>query len=447
MDADFDEAEWEAAADVCDESVSLKAGSTEARYRCALTVVETDERSEVIGRFLRTMAAQMRERPDGKIGIRAGEWRAPTVTISEEHLIAIEGADADDTRTSYSKRISTFLDPAARFTETTTAAFEDATLVSRVGDVTVSEDRQNVPSHAQCARLDKIQMAFDNPDRNVTLTVRFIGLMLMDEENLILNLPSRGYNNAPMWIDSWSASEDFSTFTVVLRTADSTSFDWNAATEEPSQPLSLTLPGQTGGIPAMSGMNVTVTRGTIGNQDVPRIVVTWTNETNYEAVCQITPAGDNDWENMVVQASGRRAAKNILDETVDYDIRVFWSIDATRTTAPGQAGTGTEQQEDDVEVVASTSAPSAPAIVSQSTVTFTHTVSFSPDAGANYSKTIARQTGTTTVLATDFAAGGDNELSFALNEGTLSYELISYNPSGVASAATNLGSLVGPSGP
>jgi len=115
--------------------------------------------------------------------------------------------------------------------------------------------------------------------------------------------------------------------------------------------------------------------------------------------------------------------------------------------SPGQAGTGTEQQEDDVEVVASTSAPNAPTIVSQSTVTFTHTVSFSSDAGANYSKTIARETGTTIVLAMAFAAGGDNELSFSLNEGTLSYELISYNPSGVASAATDLGSLVGPSGP
>ncbi len=440
-------AEFEDAADDCDDSITLKAGGTEDRYRCALTVDETEERSTIIGRLLSSMAGSLRTRPDGLIGIRAGKWRTPTVTIELQDIVSIGSADADDTRTSYSKRVSTFLDPTARFTETTTTPFEDATLVARLGSITETGQRLEVPSGTQCARLDKIKMAFDNPERKVTLTLKFIGLRLMDEENCYLNIPDRGYTNEPMWVDSWS-TEDFLYFTVTLRTADPTAFDWVAATEEPEQPLSLTLPGQTGGVATLTGLTISVERGTVGGQDVPRIVATWTADTRYEAVCQISPAGDDDWENMNVQASGNRAAINILDETVDYDVRAFWSVDASRTTAPDQAGTGTEAQQDDIEVVASATAPNAPVVVTSTTDgSFVHTVTFTPDAGANYTRTIARQTGTTPELGEDFASGGDNSISFNLNADTNDYEIVSYNPSGVASAATSLGSLTGPSGP
>lgn len=437
--------EFEAAADDCEDAITLKAGGTEDRYRCALTVDETEDRSLYIGQIIGAMAGSVRTRPDGLIGLRSGKWRTPTVTIEQQDIVSIGSADADDTRTSYAKRVSTYLDATARFTETTTTPFEDAALVSRIGDITEKGERFQVPSGTQCARLDKIKMAYDNPERKVTVVLKFIGLRLMDEENCYLNIPDRGYTNQPMWVDSWSTN-DFLNFTVTLRTADSTSFDWVAATEEPEQPLSLTLPGQTGGVPTVSGLSITVTRGTINGQEVPRVVVTWTADDRYEAVCQISPAGDDDWENMTVQASGTRAAINILDESVDYDVRVFWSVDASRTTAPDQPGTGDAATQDDIEVVASNTAPSAPTIVSQNTVSFVHTVSFTPDFGANYTKTIARQTGTTTALDTDFAAGGDNELSFDLNEGTNSYEMVSFNPSGIASAATDLGSLAGPSG-
>ncbi len=439
------EAEFEAAANDCDDAVALKAGGTEDRYRCSLTIDESEDRSAFIGQFLGAMAGSLRTRPDGLIGLRAGKWRSPTVTIEKQDIVSIGSADADDTRTSYSKRVSTFIDPAARFTETTTTPFVNSALVSRVGDITEKGERLQVPSGTQCARLDKIALAYDNPERKVTVTLKFIGLRLMDEENCYLNIPDRGYVNTPMWVDSWS-TEDFLYFTVTLRTADSTSFDWDATTEEPEQPLSFTLPGQTGGVASMAGLTVNVTRGTIGGQEVPRIVATWTNDDRYEAVCQISPAGDDNWENMTVQASGNRAAVNILDESVDYDLRAFWSVDAARTTAPDQAGTGTEQQIDDIEVVASGTAPAAPVVVTSTTASFVQTVTFTPDAGANYSKTIARQTGTTTELGVDFAAGGDNELSFDLNEGTNTYELVSLNPSGVESAPTDLGSLTGPSG-
>lgn len=444
--SEFAEDEVEDAADDNDDSIVLKSGGTEARYRCSLTVDETDDRSVYIAQFLGAMAGSLRTRPDGLIGLRSGKWRTPTVTIEEQDIISIGSSDADDSRTSYSKRVSTFIDPTARFTETTTSPMVNSTLLARIGDTTEKGDRLQVPSGTQCARLDKIATAFDNPERKATLVLKFIGLRLIDEENCHLNIPDRGYTNAPMWVDSWS-TEDFINFTVTLKTAEPTSFDWDAATEEPEQPLSLTLPGQTGGVAAMSGLAVVVTRGTINGQDVPRIVATWDSDDRYGAVCQISTAGDDEWENMNVQASGNRAAINILDESVDYDLRVFWSVDPTRTTEPGR-GTGVEEQEDDIEVIANNTPPGAPVVDSAATNgSFVHTVHFSPDAGANYEKTIARQTGTTINLAVDYALGGDNALAFYLNDDTNTYEIVSLNPSGLESTPTSLGSLTGPPSP
>jgi hypothetical protein len=445
--SDFDETEFEAAANDCDDVINLRVTGTEKRYECHLSYESTEDRSSVIARMLATCAGTIRLRPNGKVGLRVGKWRAPTVTIEEEHIIAIESAGADDKRTSYSKRISKFTDVAARFSAQTTAPWVNSTLVSSVGDVTVSKDRLEVHSHAQCARLDKAQTLFDNPDRTVTITLRFIGLLLMDEENFTLHLPDLGYTNQPMWLDSWAVSEDFTMFTITARTADATSFDWDPATEEPTQPISTTLPGQSGGVPDMDITDVDVETGTVGAQTFPIIVVTLDNEPDYEAVIQVSKQGENNWTKLTIEASGNRATFNVVDESVDYKVRAFWAVNAANVLDPGDPGTGAQDLVENVEVVANATAPAAPVILTQSTNgTVSHTVTFEPDAGANYHKTVARRTVGGAVKGTDFASGGDNSITFFLDVDTNSYELVSINPSGVESVATDLGAIAGPSG-
>jgi hypothetical protein len=442
VDDDFDTQEWEDAADICDEVFDLKVTGTEPRYSHGLGYESSEERSSVITRYLRTFAGAIRLTAEGKIGIRAGKWRAPTVTVSEEHIISIESAGGDDRRTSYSKRVSKYTDVIGRFSAQTTAPFVNSDLLSSIGDVTVSGDRLEVQSHAQCARLDKAQMLFDNPDRLVTITLRFYGLLLYDAENFILDLPDLSYDEQPMWLDSWAASDDFTTFTITARTADPTSFDWDAATEEPDQPVSEVLPGQTGGVPDLVDIDVEViTEG--GEQ---RMKVSWTDEPDYEAVCQISEQGEEVYSKLTIEAGGDSAEIDLTDTTVDYKIRAYWAIDASTVLAPGDPGTGNQVLIENIEPLASSDVLDSPIVTSHTAAGFIRTVAFVPDFGANYFKTVIRRTDTNEVMGTDFATGGDNSITFTLATGIRNYELVSINPTDVESAPVDLGTFTGPGG-
>lgn len=442
VDVDFDTQEWEDAADVCDEVLDLKLTGTEPRYSHGLGYESSEDRSSVIARYLRTFAGAIRLTAEGKIGVRAGKWRAPTVTISQEHIVSIESAGGDDRRTSYSKRVSKYTDIIGRFSAQTTAPFVNSDLVSSIGDVTVSGERFEVQSHAQCARLDKAQMLFDNPDRLVTIVLRFYGLLLLDAENFILNLPDLSYDAQPMWLDSWSASEDFTTFTITARTADPTSFDWDEATEEPEQPVSEVLPGQTGGVPDLVGVDLEV----VAEGGEQRLKVSWTDEPDYEAVCQISEQGEEVYSKLTIEAGGDSAEIDLTDTTTDYKIRVYWAIDASTVLSPGDPGTGNQVLIEDIEPLASSAVLDPPVVKSRSVDGFVHTVAFVPDFGANYFKTVVRVTDTSEVLGTDFATGGDNSITFSAASGTRFYEMVSINPTNIESAPVDLGEITGPGG-
>jgi hypothetical protein len=74
-----------AAANVCDEDVSLKAGGTEDRYTANGVIESTERPSEVLGHLTAAMAGTV-VYLGGKFRIYAGAWRAPTVTLTDSEL-------------------------------------------------------------------------------------------------------------------------------------------------------------------------------------------------------------------------------------------------------------------------------------------------------------------------------------------------------------------------
>lgn len=75
------------AANVCDESVSLNGGGTEDRYTCNGAIDSSARLSDGIESFLSAMAGQL-VYVNGKFKILAGEYRSPTVTITEDDILA-----------------------------------------------------------------------------------------------------------------------------------------------------------------------------------------------------------------------------------------------------------------------------------------------------------------------------------------------------------------------
>lgn len=83
--SELDAAAFIAAANVCDEAVSLAAGGTEPRYTCNGVVDTARPPVEVIGEMASAMAGFL-PITGGLFTVLAGAWRAPTVSIDENDL-------------------------------------------------------------------------------------------------------------------------------------------------------------------------------------------------------------------------------------------------------------------------------------------------------------------------------------------------------------------------
>lgn len=84
--SEYDTTNWQDAANVCDENVSLKGGGTEKRYTCT-GVLETKRTiQDNLTDLVSTMAGQVTYR-NGKFFIFPGEYRTPTVTLTNADVI------------------------------------------------------------------------------------------------------------------------------------------------------------------------------------------------------------------------------------------------------------------------------------------------------------------------------------------------------------------------
>ena len=340
--------DFEALADLAGEAVTLNAGGSEPRYRCSLSYKYDEALKDVVTRFLGTFNGRVRERPDGKIGLTGGTWIAPTFTIEEQHLIAIEYGPGDGGLTAYSELVSRYIDPSADYTAQTTDPWQDAALVTRLGGVTTeTADRLEVPSHSQCRRLDKMQIAFDNPEFQLTLTLRFFGLLLVDQDTVFVNLPSRGLSNVPFWIDGWSSSDDFTTFTVILRSGDPTASDWDETTEEGTPPSYPAAVGDGAGtIPAPANLEAVSSARFDDGSNVPSIVASWSAPLNLigyrpEAWVRETSSGEGLWQRMTLSDDALSAISGPLFLNEVYEVQVYFTLSGlTLFPRPGVGGAG-----------------------------------------------------------------------------------------------------------
>lgn len=446
--ADFELAEWQQGANDCDDAIPKKAGGTEPRYRSALSFRHSEPRSEVINRFLATCGGTLREKPNGKIGFRAAKYRVPTITISEEHIIAIDGGDGSDGRQRFSELTSTYTSPDHDFTAQTAAPYQDPHLVAKYGVKKRPVDRKDVPSPSQAQRLDKWDLATQNPDRELTLVLRFIGLKLMDEESILLNLPDLGFVNEPMQITFWGSLNDFTEFKVKVQTYRDASA-WDPATEEGDPPPSVAeVGGQNVVIPTPLGLSVSVASSVLGSTHVPTLVASWNVNDDFQPVAQFRAEGETEWTPMAVQSTRDSAVSPPVDEAQDYEVRVFFAVDATIADDPSDPATGSAASITGIQITADPTAPAAPTVDSNTfdAVSGALTVDFTPDVGVNLFKTVLLRSDDTNVanavvVDTDFAAGGDQQVTNTAS-GTNTYWVRSENQSAVASAEVLVGTFI-----
>jgi hypothetical protein len=333
------------AANVCDELVTKKSGSQIARYHGALSYRYDEEPASVIARLLQAFDGWMTLNEDGKIRIEAGAWIAPTVTISEEHIVAIEIRDGAGPESEASVVITQYTDTENNYTETT-STWRNEPAIALIGEVSTSLPAYEIQDHNHADRIGKINAARRSPRYRISLTTNLHGLNAWSERRIRLVYPIHEID-APFDVISIEDDMEANVIRIELISADASAYTFNAATEETVPPPPPDDDGETTeDVPIPDSITATIvtrrisdytdndTQPDFGNQTgVPTSTTGEITVYSLRVAFPLPPAGfrievefkasdEDDWTEIPVAPGQASVRSSSLDRDKDFIARV-----------------------------------------------------------------------------------------------------------------------------
>lgn len=342
-----------AAANVCDESVTLVGGGTEARYVVNGVFKSSDSSEEFLQSIEASMAGNITY-VGGVWKIYPGTWRSPTWTVSGEGtgtalslnendiLSEIKVQTRQSRRDTFNGVKGTFISPDHRYEEIEFPPYKNDFYKSQDNNERIWEDVQ-LPystSPSRCQRIAKIAVEESRQGITVELTASLKALTAEVCENMYLSISRFGWVNklfeiqeSEVVIDSDANGSPRLGVALYLRETASGIYSWNNGEETnfdlaPNttlpNPFSVTTPV---GLVLTSGTNELYIRndGTV----FTRIKVAWDTMTDFFVTSggrieiQYKKTSDTLW-NTATPVDGDQTFTHILDvqDGVRYDVRV-----------------------------------------------------------------------------------------------------------------------------
>lgn len=321
---EMDQASFSRMAAICDQMVGRKDRSDERRYRHWGVYSLTADPKDVLAAILATCDAEVYETSEGKIAIRGGIWREPTVTITADHIISFdELQEGNDRFSAFNELQATYTDARRDYQPNDTPRWIDYADQAIRGRLPEKIEIPGSPSPTQSMRLMKIARYRDQPEWKGSITTTLAGLEARDERVIRLVLPELGIDG-PFWVLSHSI--DLSTMTCALEvsSADPAAYEWDPETEEgeTSPPL---VSRPMADLPVPAGLTLTVSRRQITttvNAPVIVAVVDAPARLDLDLDAEYRLAPDEPWEAMT--STGLRAVSGAVADGEDYDVRARW---------------------------------------------------------------------------------------------------------------------------
>jgi hypothetical protein len=225
--------QWRTAADVCDEQVPLAAGGTTNRYLIAGQYRLTDEPGDVVQKFESTFDGRVWPKRDGSIGVLAGKFAPPTVTITDEHVLGYtEFVRGQDPLRAIEGVRAQYMSPDHDYREHEAEPWPSGAAVLELSDNrTVTLDLLWVPGPSQARRLMKRTYLRAKAPWRATVLLNAYGLKLIDERYLRLQYAELGIDQT-FEIGRTTIYPSGPAVEVELLAVDASIDDWDAATEE-----------------------------------------------------------------------------------------------------------------------------------------------------------------------------------------------------------------------
>lgn len=252
-----------ASADTCDELVPLKNGGTEKRYRIWGYYGFEEEPRNVLRRFLTACGGYLAPQSDGTIAIKVGEWEAPTVTITDPHILAYEIQHYQGEFESVNEIRASFTDPVNDYQDTESWPWQDEVDIARRGHIrSVQIDARHAPSYRQTRRIQKIVMHETAPEWVIQLTTDASGLLARRQRFVTLTITELGLS-LTCRVTSFTANTTTGVCQIGLASFGPEAYEWNAAAEEGDAPVAVTDTSSDGTLETPANLAVAVETRTV----------------------------------------------------------------------------------------------------------------------------------------------------------------------------------------
>ncbi len=225
-----------AAANICDESISLAGGGTENRYTINGVVSTAEAPLDNLDELITAIAGAVTY-TQGKFKCFAGAYDTPTVTVDESWLAGDITVQADTPKKELFNAVKgVFIDPTHDYEATDFPAITNSTYEVEDGGEQIFADIElpytKTPSTAQ--RIAKLLLERSRQSIVVTMLLNHRALQFTAWDTILIDNAKYGWSAKPFRILSWSfAGEGIE---VVTQEEAAASYSWNSGEETLTDP-------------------------------------------------------------------------------------------------------------------------------------------------------------------------------------------------------------------
>jgi len=326
-DSELDSASFIAAANVCDEDVTLVDGTTEKRYTCNGVIDTARSRGEILGELLTTFQGTL-IRVNGKWVLNAGAYQTPTITLDEDDLRSgIQLTTKISRRDSFNTVRGVIIDPDGDYQLTDYPSITNATYIAEDGEEVVSQ--LNLPftsSMSTAQRLAKIHLEKQRQQISLVYPAKLTAFKVRTGDTVLINNTRFGFSQKPFEVVEWKLVTDTDlsgapTFGVnlVLRETAAAVYTWSANEQiavDPAPNTNLPSAFTVGDVGLTVSDEVRLINGTAATVLIATVTGGGTFASNY--LVEVLKAGDDPvtgWRNMGQGSSQIFEMSNVEDKT------------------------------------------------------------------------------------------------------------------------------------
>ncbi len=318
---------WQAAYTKSAESIALKGGGTEDRYRLWGSYRLDERPADVLGRMLAACDGRLYPTADGGIALKVGEWAEPTVTLDDDSIVGFsELSRGRDILSTANTIRATYTDPTQDFQTADADPWVDAADVTDRGEIVADASFIMAPSHGQCRRLMKLAAYRANPNWVVSLECNVRGLAALAERFVRVQLPRFGIDEVFEVLDYRLVLAEGNILRGVslqVQSMPSASYSWDADQEEGDAPENEETEVDDD-IPLPTGFSATLFTKTIGGASVFYALLEFdappSPALRVQARGKLT--SDSAWTEIAVAVDATSAESFALADGEEYEFQI-----------------------------------------------------------------------------------------------------------------------------